>query len=215
MTGKREVDTSKKTWRAWDDIYRRQPRTWRGPAVETELQAASGIVLELGCGSGKTLRSLAAAELVVGLDVSRAALVACRRDKDPGNVSLVQGDASRLPFAGSSVDAVIAHHVLGHLLANERAESAAEMARVLRPGGALSVRVLSREDMRSGMGEEIEPNTYLRGTGVFCHFFDEDEVRGLFRAFDVKSLGKSETRKRYEGESALRSAITAELIRPA
>lgn len=215
MTHLEETGSSRWTWQAWDDLYRRQPRTWRGPAERTGLDRAPGTILELGCGSGKTLRSLGGADTIVALDVSSSALKACRRERIPENAHLVQGNATLLPITDASIDIVVAHHVLGHLLARDRVASAAEIARVLRPGGSLSIRVLSRDDMRCGAGKEIEPNTLVRGTGVFCHFFDEDEVRGLFSAFSVKSLGRQETQKSLKGSSVLRSEMIAELIRPA
>ena len=215
MTHEEGIGSSKATWQAWDDLYRRQPRTWRGPAKEMEFDGAPGTVLELGCGSGKTLRSLGDHGSIVALDVSLSALKACRREGIRENVHLVQGNATLLPVTDASIDIVVAHHVLGHLLARDRVASAAEIARVLRSGGSLSIRVLSRDDMRCGAGKETEPNTFVRGTGVFCHFFDEDEVRGLFPAFSVKSLGRQETQKSLKGSSALRSEIVAELIRPA
>ncbi len=47
----------------------------------------------------------------------------------------VRADAARLPFADDSFDAVICNHCLEHFVSLE--SSVREMARVLRPGGAL------------------------------------------------------------------------------
>ena len=50
-------------------------------------------------------------------------------------------DATHLPFADASVDAVLAEHVFEHFSFDEEAKVWREVARVLRPGGTLTVEV--------------------------------------------------------------------------
>jgi predicted SAM-dependent methyltransferase len=50
-------------------------------------------------------------------------------------------DATHLPFADASVDEVLAEHVFEHFSFDEEARVWREMARVLRPGGRLTVEV--------------------------------------------------------------------------
>jgi arsenite methyltransferase len=95
-------------------------------------------VLDVGCGPG-----LLAAEMaqvvgpgghVVGLEISPNMLAVARSHSPAGGrISLVQGDATALPFADGAFDAVTSTQVFEYLA--EVATAAAEVARVLRPGG--------------------------------------------------------------------------------
>ena len=89
--------------------------------------------LDVGCGDGRTTQWLAQrARSYVGVDVSESAVRAARlRGMDARLVA----DAAVLPFADQSFDAVLCIEVLEHLFDPEAA--AAEIRRVLRPGGTL------------------------------------------------------------------------------
>lgn len=104
-------------------------------------------VLDVGCGTGVFLPVIAAAVgrdgRVVGLDHSEAFLREARiRIADQGLeavVSLVSGDAHRLPFDDDSFDAAHTERVLMHL--DDPDAAIRELRRVVRPGG----RVVSAE----------------------------------------------------------------------
>jgi len=88
-------------------------------------------VLEVGCGSGELLRSLAgSARFAVGVDLSAAGLGIAR-----GKAPVACASADKLPFEDSSFDAVVAQHLIEHL--SEPGVALAEWRRVLRPGGRL------------------------------------------------------------------------------
>lgn len=97
-------------------------------------QALDGArVLDLGCGTGYTLTRLPSGVRAVGLDYATSALrLSARRGS---GAALVRGDATCLPFADASFDAVLALDVLEHLDADS--EAAAEIRRVLKPKGLL------------------------------------------------------------------------------
>ena len=110
-----------------------------------------GRLLDLGCGTGRSLVGLAAGlspgTSVVGLDVfdDRVILgngprLAARNARIAGlDPEIVAGDGARLPFADGSMDAVTACRVL-HDLPRADAEAAlAECHRVLTPEGHLGV----------------------------------------------------------------------------
>lgn len=88
--------------------------------------------LDLGCGSGRYLRLLAAggASRVTGADLSSAMLERARE----GGFAVVRAEASKLPFADSTFDLVVCGLVVGHVAALDAL--VAEARRVLRPGGA-------------------------------------------------------------------------------
>ncbi len=199
---------------AWDEAYQQSHPRWRGPS-DLQLSALHGRVLELGCGDGKTAIGLVEKNLdVIGLDQSRTALSILRdRAKDDG-LRLVQADALALPFTEGSFDAVTAVHLIDHLLSDDRSKATVEINRVLRPGGMVVGRFFSIDDMRFGKGEEIESDTYLRGNGVFTHYFTEEEILALFPGYRVLSIVRSMRPTKFPTDSGNRSLITAELVRP-
>ena len=116
-------------------------------AYGNALQAHEGAkLLDVGCGSGDTCKSLSESVgvngLVVGLDTSDARLVAAQdaesgwEDDAPRSaVRWVQGSATALPFPPGSFDGVRIERTLQHIGDAQKAVS--EMARVLSPGGSL------------------------------------------------------------------------------
>jgi SAM-dependent methyltransferase len=115
----------------------------RGLRVERAHLAAIGWlqlerddrVLDLGCGTGALLRTMATHPRAVGLDHSPMALAVARAAL-PGQ-SLVRGNAAALPFADAAFDRIAALGVLGWLDRDQLAQCLHECARVLRPGGML------------------------------------------------------------------------------
>lgn len=186
----------------WEEAYQRSPRVWKGAADIASCPAGEGPVLELGCGEGKTLLSLAdSGRTTVGLDFSPNAVRKCASRcgySDP--VSLVIGDALRLPFADSSFEAVLALHVLDHLAEAERKEAVDEIERVLVGGGLTVIRVFSTEDMRAGKGREVESGTYLKGSGIICHFFTEVELAALLSRMTAESITERTAEKLFRGK---------------
>lgn len=98
--------------------------------------APSGPVLDVGCGTGALLEELQKTRDADGLDFSPLALDFARSRSLTG---LFQGDAQCLPFATASYQAVVSLDTLEHVPDDKAA--AAEMFRVLRPGGVVILNV--------------------------------------------------------------------------
>ncbi|MDM7935710.1 MAG: class I SAM-dependent methyltransferase [Methanothrix sp.] len=191
----------------WDGEYRGRGRLWAGHTREIPELPAGSSVLELGCGDGKSAASMPDLWRVTALDISREAILLCR-DAAP-EASPVLGDACHLPFRSSSFDAVFSFHVMGHLPLPGRRAAASEASRVLRDGGCLFFREFGIEDMRAGRGVEVEPGTFLRGSGIITHYFNEREVLELFCDLDPLDIRTRCWRMRVKGRYLMRSEVQA------
>lgn len=107
-------------------------------------------VLDLGCGAGRHAfeayrrgARVIAADLdlkeLAGVSDMFAAMRAEGESGPPAQAAAIGADATRLPFADGSFDAVIVSEILEHV-PNDSA-ALAEVARVTRPGGAIAVTV--------------------------------------------------------------------------
>jgi ArsR family transcriptional regulator len=139
------------------------------------LLPADAVVADLACGSGAVTALLApAVGRVIAVDASPEMLRAARaRTKGLANVELRRGDLSELPMDTASCDAALLLLALTHL--GEPARAAAELARILRPGGHAVVVDLLRHDrdaFRRQMGqlgngfEPAELAALLAGAGL-------------------------------------------------
>ncbi|MDD1751036.1 MAG: methyltransferase domain-containing protein [Methanothrix sp.] len=197
--------------KAWDKDYASRGRLWGGGVRDLPILPEDSVVLELGCGDGKTLSAMPGDWKIVALDVSLEALQLARRVR--GDVNLILADASCLPLQGESFDAILAFHVTGHLLATERSALAREAARLLVPGGRLFFRDFSWQDMRAGQGEEVEPGTFRRGGGILTHYFSESEVKELFCDLQPISIGTHHWKLRIKGEDLMRAEVEAVFLK--
>jgi SAM-dependent methyltransferase len=135
-------------------------------------------VLDLGVGTGRELTALLDAGYApTGLDVSRAMLERCAHRARP--VPLVLADFwEPLPFDDGAFDAAIAlHGTLAHAPdAGAMARLAQELARVVRPGGALIAEVPSTSWLDAA-GSFLGGDRSVRRTGPRTCVY-EDRVAG-------------------------------------
>jgi SAM-dependent methyltransferase len=97
-------------------------------------EGALGTVAELCCGYGEALALLGTRiERYVGVDLSERMLAGAVARNVHARAVFVQGDATRLPVADTSIDNVIMLGGIHHVPA--RARLFAEVARILKPGG--------------------------------------------------------------------------------
>jgi ubiquinone/menaquinone biosynthesis C-methylase UbiE len=153
---------------------------WRGWLAA----GARGRILDLGCGTGRTLARLPAG--VVGLDPAWPSLQAARR-RAP-HARLVQGSAEALPFRDGAFDTVVGSLVLCSV--PDAARGLAEVRRVLDGGGELR----SMEHVRAtgrwhGRWQDAITPAWKRVTGG-CHPNRETE-RAVERAgFVIQGEGR-------------------------
>ncbi|HQJ80439.1 MAG TPA: class I SAM-dependent methyltransferase [Methanothrix sp.] len=196
---------------AWDRDYARRGRVWGGSVKDLPALPDGSLVLEMGCGDGKTLSIMPASWRIAAVDISFQALLLARQARP--DAGLLLADVCRLPFQSESFDAALAFHVAGHLFLDQRLALAKEAARVLRPGGRLFFRDFSREDMRMGQGEEVEEATFRRGSGIITHYFREEEVAAMFSGLEMDLIRTQRWSMRIRGEKLLRSEVEAVLVK--
>lgn len=99
-----------------------------------------GVLLDVGCGQGKSFRLLHEAfqpQRLIGLDADPHSLELSRGEAEREQIEaeLIAGDCAQITLPDASVDIVFCHQTFHHLVEQERAM--AEFWRVLKPGGLL------------------------------------------------------------------------------
>jgi ubiquinone/menaquinone biosynthesis C-methylase UbiE len=126
----------------YDDIFLQDPiyvETLEKTVAEVG-DGAESRVLDLGCGTGNLISLLLkrCPDLaVVGIDPSEGMREKCEnRFHDNPRVSISKGDALHIPFPDESFDIITSSYALHHIPPYHNAACAAELARVLTPGGS-------------------------------------------------------------------------------
>ena len=103
------------------------------------LGDVSGLrILDMATGTGRAALALARhGAIVTGVDIAADLLAAAKRLSAHVTppITFKEGDAEQLPFADASFDGVIS--TFGVMFAADHERAAAELARVLKPGGRL------------------------------------------------------------------------------
>jgi len=113
-------------------------------ALVAQAELAEGLrVLEIGCGTGNVttrVKRAAPGANVVGSDPDPLALArAQRKARGLTGIRFERAYAQELPFADGEFDRVLSSMMLHHLADDVKAGAAAEIYRVLRPGGTLHI----------------------------------------------------------------------------
>jgi len=156
-------------WDALRKVF--NDETLRARAV-ARLVGPDLVVADVGTGTGILASELARLGLrVIGVDHSSRMLEAARAkltQEGLDGVELRQGEASALPLETAEVDAALAHMVIHYL--PSPAEAIREMARVVKPGGAVVVVDFVSHD-HEWMRQEL---------GVAWLGFSLEEIEGWF-----------------------------------
>ena len=188
--------------RWWRPALGQVAKGFTGPGMDEEIRIARLLlglapgdgVLDVACGPGNFSRAFARtvgdSGLVVGIDASETMLrrgaEELRRSK-VGNLVLVRGDATRLPFVDDSFDAVCCFAAL-HLF-DDPLGGLDEMTRVLTPGGRIALMTsVQRQLAPRGPLKPIAER--LSGMRVFT----QDEIVGA-----LQERGYADVHQRLSG----------------
>jgi SAM-dependent methyltransferase len=142
----------------------------------------TGVLLDIGCGSGQTLAWFAERHpswRTIGLDVAAEGVAAASAMGTPG---VMRASALGLPLPAASVDLAMSLDVLQHLpLDGGDRRALAEIARVVRPGGHCFLRTNAQTIPRTADDPEFN-----------FHKYRPEELRAKLDAagFDVIRLGR-------------------------
>ncbi|GEM_PF-66428 len=179
-------------WDGWEDL----------PALDAALASAlerfgvgpDEAVLDVGCGTGNLTRAvlsrLSSAGRVTAVDISPRMIEEARRKIRDPRVDWLVADVRRLPVPGASFDRVFCYSVWPHI--DDPGEAAAEIGRLLRPGGLLYVWHLSSRsrinEIHATAGEAVrhdllppaeETADLLRKHGFLATTVIDDEAQYL------------------------------------
>jgi SAM-dependent methyltransferase len=155
-------------------------------------------LLELGSGQGRdTLLFLAAGLRVTAIDYASDGLEQiARRARAAGTeeaLTLIPADVRRpLPPDDASFDACYSHMLFNMALTTSELEAlAAELKRVVRPGGLVVYTVRNTSDPHFGAGIDHGDAMFETG-GFIVHFFDRQLVTRLSGGFDLLDIAEYE-----------------------
>lgn len=148
----------------------------------SRLPPPGRLTLDIGCGEGRLTRDLASlGHRVIGMDASPTMLAAAREADPEGKY--VEGDLANLPFEDGRADLAVVFMSLMEL-ENIRG-AAAEIARVLEPGGTLAVAVV--HPLNSAMLPHDEDGRFTikayRAPHAYSDSIESDGLQMTFRSF--------------------------------
>jgi SAM-dependent methyltransferase len=135
----------------YDRMYAAEDRQWwyagmraisfglldRALAAHADPRSGARLFLDAGCGTGLNLEHLKTRGQAVGVDLSAEAVRFCVSR----GVVVVRGSVLTLPFRERTFDGLVSFDVLYHAWVTDDRAAVRELARVVRPGGLLLVRV--------------------------------------------------------------------------
>jgi ubiquinone/menaquinone biosynthesis C-methylase UbiE len=147
-------------------------------------------MLDLACGTGAFLSDLAVAfprARLIGADLSPAYLATARAAAPAA--ALVHAKAEQLPFADASLDAVCAIYLFHELPPKVRGVVAAEIARVLKPGGvfALADSIQPADEPRLARLIEAFPAYFHE---PYYESYAKTDLTALFGAAGLRAAGE-------------------------
>jgi len=209
----RELVSTREFWdRAFKEVapdVRDAPSGRDLSEIVGRLRAASAVdVLDVGCGLGRWSVTLARAGFrVLAVDLSSEAVRIARERAEREGLAIGTAvcAAQELSRLGVHVDAVVCNSVLDHMRPPDAEQAAGSLAQILKPGGLAYASFDGPEE--SATGSEA-PSDHMIGSdgtwdyvagprkGMVWRFYDDGEIRRMFRKFEVVEFTTAATGQR-------------------
>ena len=174
----------------WDTKFGDDQPAYAAAIAQAQIPQ-EGVVIDVGCGTGRALPALRQAVgphgTVIAVDLTPEMLHHARTKGRAAHATLILADARHLPFASASTDAVFAAGLIMHLPDTEA--GLRQLARITRPGGRLILfHPSGRAALAARHGRTLEPDEPLaeaplkrstRNTGWRLTTYDDAECRFL------------------------------------
>ena len=183
----------------WDGAYdttviKDQGNLWGDPPVPHAETAArifaensAAVILDLPCGDGRNLPTLAqGAPIVLGADTSPKAMAIAAKVAERAGVRekivFTEMNAFATGLLDDSVDGIFCWDLLGHLTKPE--DALREFYRILRPGGRLVANQWTMNDCQVSdpLIKEIAPKEYIDHFDFYCRFYDREDLDALLES---------------------------------
>ncbi len=184
----------------------------------TARDSGPSIILEVGAGAGNTAFPILKANENEGLmihacDFSKKAVELIRAnaayDAEHMQASVWDISSEDLPpgVREGSVDVVLLVFIFSALSPRQWDASVRNVWRALKPGGEVCFRDYGKGDLtqvRFKKGRLLEDNFYIRGDGTRVYFFEEDELKRIWRGTGVANQqagAKNEVKENSSGRA--------------
>jgi ubiquinone/menaquinone biosynthesis C-methylase UbiE len=157
---------------------------WPERVLDAAAIGSDDEVLDVGCGTGVLARAAARRTdgegSVTGLDVNDGMLAVARQGAD--GIVWRQGSAESLPFPDRSFDRVVSQFAL--MFFTDPAAAVAEMARVLRPGGRVTIATWASVDENPGYAAMVD---------LLRRLFGDEAADALLAPFTIGTVSALRT----------------------
>jgi len=152
----------------------------------------NSLVLDLGCGSGRDIKSLLQYNhKVIGLDSSKKMLEIAKRKYL--KVKFIHANMIKIPLKDNSIDYVICIASFHHLKSNKsRLSCLKEIRRVLKKNGKLFLSVWYKKGKK---GAYLIP--WQNKVKRYYYFFTEKELKDLFKESNFKIIELTKNKNYY------------------